>query len=121
MSPTDGLSSQEKLEALGKRSSNTEQVERIESAGHATATTVTAATIGYGVVGAAGTGGIGAVACYAAPLAAGIAGAMAGAALVNHFALDEKLLDFLGKPRLAQPGPQPATIGHDIAHSSPFA
>lgn len=121
MSPTDGLSSQEKLEALGKRSSNTEQVERIESAGHATATTVTAATIGYGVVGAAGTGGIGAVACYAAPLAAGIAGAMAGAALVKHFALDEKLLDFLGKPRLAQPGPQPATIGHDIAHSSPFA
>jgi len=121
MSTTDGLSSQEKLEALGKRSSNAEQVERIESAGHVTASAVTALAIGGKAISIAGAGGIGAVACYAAPFAAGIAGAMAGAALVNHFALDEKLLDFMGKPRLAGQGPQPATIGHAIAHSSPFS
>jgi len=121
MSPTDGLSSQEKLEALGKRSSNAEQVERIESSGHVTASAVTAVAIGGKAISIAGAGGIGAVACYAAPFAAGIAGAIAGAALVNHFALDEKLLDFMGKPRLVGQGPQPATIGHAIAHSSPFA
>ena len=121
MNAPEEVTAQQKLEALQGRDSNTGQVAKIESAGHTAATTVTAATIGYGVVGAAGTGGIAAVACYAAPLAAGIAGAMAGAALVNHFALDEKLLDFLGKPKLAGQGPQPATIGHAIAHSSPFA
>lgn len=121
MSAPEELSSEQKLAALQGRDSNTEDVAKIESAGHITAATVTAVTIGYKAVGAACSGGVGAVACYAAPLAAGIAGAMAGAALVNNFALDEKLLDFLGKPKLAGQGPQPATIGHDIAHSSPFA
>jgi RHS repeat-associated protein len=121
MSAPEQLTSQQKMDALQSRNSNTEEVAKIESAGHTASTTITVATIGYGAIGAAGTGGIGAVACYAAPLAAGIAGAMAGAALVNHFALDEKLLAFMGKPVLAKPGPQPATIGHDIAHSSPFA
>ena len=54
-------------------------------------------------------------------LAGGAAGAFIGAGIVNHFALDEKLLDFLGKPKIAKPGPEPATFGHEIAHSSPLA
>ncbi|HOX23905.1 MAG TPA: hypothetical protein PLL10_10600, partial [Elusimicrobiales bacterium] len=115
------LSSAQKLADLGARGSNTETVERIETAGHTASATVTAAAIGYGALSAAGTGGIAAVACYAAPLMAGVAGALAGAKLAEKLALDEKLLDFLGKPKLASPGPQPATVGHEIAHSSPFA
>ncbi len=120
MSEPEEPTAQQKLDALQNRDSNTPEVAKIESAGHTASTTVTAATIGYGAVGAANTGGVGALACYAAPLASGIAGVLAGAALVNHFSLDEKLLDFMGKPKLAKPGPQPATVGSEIAHGSPF-
>lgn len=121
MSAPEEQTAGQKLEALQSHGSNEKDVARIQSAGNKANTAVSTATMGYGAMSAFGTGGIGGVACYAAPLAAGIAGMMAGAALVNHFSLDEKLLDFLGKPRLAQPGPQPATVGHAIAHSSPFA
>lgn len=121
MSTPEEQAARQKLEALQNHGSNEEDVAKIESAGNKANTAVSTATMGYGAISAFGTGGIGGVACYAAPLAAGIAGMMAGAALVDYFALDEKLLDLLGKPELAKPGPKPATVGHAIAHSSPFA
>ncbi len=119
--PTAEPTSAEKLAALQARGSNTENVEKIKSTGDTVNATVTAAAIGYGAISAASTGGIGAAACFAAPLLAGVAGVLAGAKLAEHLALDEKLLDFLGKPKLASPGPKPATVGMEIAHSSPFA
>jgi RHS repeat-associated protein len=54
-------------------------------------------------------------------LAAGAVGAFAGAGLVKYLKLDEAWLDILGKPKLAKPGRQPATAGHEIAHSHPIA
>jgi hypothetical protein len=54
-------------------------------------------------------------------LAAGAVGAFAGAGLVKYLKLDEAWLDILGKPKLAKPGRQPATVGHEIAHSHPIA
>lgn len=120
-SPAGEVTSEQKLAALENSSSNTAEVEKIESGGHVASTTVTGVTMIYGAVGAFGSGGIGALACYAAPLAAGIAGVVAGAQLANHLALDETVLDLLGKPKLAKPGPQPAVVGNDIAHSHPFA
>jgi hypothetical protein len=121
MNATDDTSAQQKLDALKRRESSSDTVAKIESAGHTASAAAAGAYMGYGAISAYGAGGIGAVACYAAPLTAGIAGIVAGAALVNYFALDEKLLDFLGKPKPAGRGPQPATVGHAIAHTSPFA
>jgi len=121
MNAPDDPSARQKLDALQRRESSSDTVAKIESAGHTASAAATGAYMGYGAISAYGAGGIGAVACYAAPLAAGIAGIVAGAALVNYFALDEKLLDVLGKPKPAGRGPQPATLGHAIAHTSPFA
>ena len=121
MSPQSKATSEQKLAALQNRGSNAGEVDNIATTGHAVSTTVGGATMAYGAVGAFSTGGIGAVACYASPLAAGIAGVWAGAKLANHLALDEKVLDLMGKPKLSGPGPQPAVVGDAIAHNHAFA
>jgi RHS repeat-associated protein len=121
VAPSDAQSVEEKIAALQGRGSNAETVNTIATAGHVASTVGSAATMGYGAFAAYGTGGIGAVGCYAAPIAAGVAGVLAGATLANHLALDEKVLDLVGKPKMAQPGPQPAVVGCAIAHNHPFA
>jgi uncharacterized Zn-binding protein involved in type VI secretion len=120
MSAAGELTAQQKLDALKSGTSNEDEVRKIESGGRKTATAITAAYVLYKGGVAFGAGGTSAVACYAAPLAAGLAGVFAGAKLASYLALDEKVLDLLGKPKIAEPGPQPATLGHSIAHSHPF-
>ena len=117
--PTDPTSEQ-KLAALQNRGSNAGTVDKIATTGHAVSTVAGGAVMVNGAVTAFGAGGIAAVACYAAPLAAAVAGIWAGAKLANYLALDDKILDVMGQPKLAQSGPQPATVDHAIAHNHPF-
>ncbi len=112
---------EDRLDALRRRESTSGQVEKIETAGHRTSMGAAAVTIGCGAGNAMATGGIAAVGCYLAPFAAGIAGAIAGARLAEALALDDTVLGIMGAPTLAQGGPQPAVIGHAIAHGHPFA
>jgi RHS repeat-associated protein len=112
--------SEQKLAAMQNRGSNAAEVAKIESGGHNAAILITAANVlGEGAI-ALSTGGFASAACYAAPLAAGLAGVAAGAKLAKVLKLDERVLDLLGKPKIAKQGPQPATVGHAIAHSHPF-
>jgi len=112
--------SEQKLAALQNRGSNAAEVAKVESGGHKIAKAITAANIAFEGGVALATGGLGAAICYAAPLAAGIRGVTAGVKLAGYLALDDKILNLLGKPQLAAPGPQVAVKGHTIAHSHPF-
>ncbi len=107
--------------ALNRRESNAATVKTIRTGGHIASAAISGALIAKGAVGAFGSGEVAGVICYVAPFAAGIAGVMAGSALAEKLRVDEKLLDLMGKPRQAAPGPHPAHVGHKIAHSHQFA
>jgi len=110
------------VEALRSDSHDEAAVRNIKNLGHMASTGIAAVGVVKGGMAAYATcGGLTALGVFGGALAAGAAGAFIGAGLVNHFALDEKLLDFLGAPKLAKSGPQPATVGDQIAHGSAFA
>ncbi len=97
------------VEAVGSGSHDSRAVQHVRNLGNMA---VFGITTGYVVLG--GFPMMGA-------LASGATCAFIGAGIVDYFALDEKLLDYLGKPRLAKPGRQPAAVGDEIAHSSALA
>jgi hypothetical protein len=98
------------VEALRSDSHDEAAVRNIKNLGHMASTGIAAVGVVKGGMAAYATcGGLTALGVFGGALAAGAAGAFIGAGLVNHFALDEKLLDFLGAPKLAKSGPQPAT------------
>ncbi len=114
-------SADQKLAELAGRKSNAGTVRAIETGGHVASTAIGGALIAKGAVGAFSAGGSSAAACFVAPLAAGMIGVMAGAALAEKLGAADRLVDLLGQPRRAGRGPQPAVIGHKVAHSRAFA
>lgn len=110
----------QRLAELAGRKSNAGTVRAIETGGHAASAAVGGALIVKGAVGAFSSGGSSAAACFVAPLAAGMVGVMAGAALADKLGAADRLVDLLGQPRRASRGPQPAVMGHKIAHSRAF-
>jgi len=109
------------VEALRTDSHDETAVKNIKNIGNMASSGIASVGVVKGGMAAFAKCGFSGLGVLGGALAAGAAGVFIGAGLVNHFALDEKLLDFLGMPKLAKPGPQPATIDHTIAHGSAFA
>jgi len=120
------LTPQERLQSLANRKSNAATVKTIESVGSNVNKALSGVAIYQGASAAVSTataagGSAGAsLVCFVAPLASGFLGAIAGGMLASKLGMDDKLLDFLGAERQASPGPEPAVLGHRIAHSFGF-
>jgi RHS repeat-associated protein len=116
-----GTGSSGTIEALRTDSHDETAVTNIKNMGTIASTGIAGAGIVKGGVAAFAKCGWSGLGTFAGTLASGAAGAFLGAGLVNHFAIDETVLGWLGQPKIAKPGPQPATIGHGIAHGHPVA
>jgi YD repeat-containing protein len=117
----EDTTSQGRPGALNSPESDAATVRTIRTGGHLASIATAGGMMAQGAIGACGTGGTISVICYAAPLAAGIVGVMAGASFAGKLSPDEELPDLMGKPRQAAPGPHPAHLGHKIAHGYQLA
>lgn len=112
----------DKLRDLRERtaaSSNASTVSAIATTGHVASGGIFVA----GAYSAASSSGLTALKCFAGRVAAPIAGAMAGAWLAEKVHADEGafwVAQQFGAQRIASPGPQPAHLTHQIAHSNTF-